>query len=130
LANGACWEAVTWMGKPERAREWERESQLGKGGLEVFNNFGGDDVWIGKVGAVFERVIFKPKDVEVEFIALTESSAPKRQMFRCDRIPLTPTPKFEVVFLIEQRCAPCLGRHEQQSLLSAVECLVKFERPS
>ena len=26
-ANGACWKAATWMGKPERARERERKSQ-------------------------------------------------------------------------------------------------------
>jgi hypothetical protein len=29
---------------------------LGEGGLEVFDDFGGDDVGIGKVGAVFEAL--------------------------------------------------------------------------
>jgi hypothetical protein len=34
------------MGKPVRAREWERTSQLGEGSLKVFYDFGGDDVGI------------------------------------------------------------------------------------
>jgi len=42
---------------------------LSEGGLEVFDDFGGDDVGIGKVGAVFEAFVFKPKDVEIEFVA-------------------------------------------------------------
>ena len=46
------------------------EFQLCERGLEVFDDFGGDDVGIGKVGAVFERFIFQPEDGEVEFIAL------------------------------------------------------------
>jgi hypothetical protein len=29
-------------------------AELGEGRLEVFHDFGGDDVGIGKVGAVFE----------------------------------------------------------------------------
>jgi len=33
--------------------------------LEVFDDLGGDDVGVGKVGAVFEGLIFEPKDVEV-----------------------------------------------------------------
>jgi len=44
--------------------------ELGKGGLEVFDNFSGDDVGIGKVGAVFKAFVFEPKDVEIEFVAL------------------------------------------------------------
>jgi hypothetical protein len=43
---------------------------LGEGGLEIFDDFGSDDVWIGKVSAVFEAFVFEPGDVEVEFIAL------------------------------------------------------------
>jgi hypothetical protein len=39
--------------------------------LEVFDDLGGDDVWIGKVSAVFERFVFESKDVEIEFVALT-----------------------------------------------------------
>jgi hypothetical protein len=39
--------------------------------LEIFNDLGGDDVGIGKVGAVFEAFVFEPKDVEVEFVALS-----------------------------------------------------------
>ena len=38
--------------------------------MEVFNDFGGNDVGIGKVGAVFEAFVFEPKDIEVEFVAL------------------------------------------------------------
>jgi hypothetical protein len=45
------------MGKPERARARERKSQLGEGGLEVLDDFGGDDVGIGRVGAAFMRLM-------------------------------------------------------------------------
>ena len=72
--------------------------KLGEGGLEVFDDFGGDDVGIGEIGAVFERFILQPDlnplgaenetgraerptswearspDVEVDFIALINSS--------------------------------------------------------
>jgi hypothetical protein len=44
--------------------------ELGKRSLEVFDDFGGDNVRIGEVGAVFERLILQPEDVEVEFVAL------------------------------------------------------------
>jgi len=43
---------------------------LGEGGLEVFDDFGGDDVGSGKIGAVFEAFVFEPEDVEVELVAL------------------------------------------------------------
>jgi hypothetical protein len=32
---------------------------LGQRGLEVFHDFGGDDVGIEKIGAVFEATFFK-----------------------------------------------------------------------
>jgi hypothetical protein len=32
---------------------------LGEGGLEVFDDFGGDDIGIGKVGTVFEAFVFE-----------------------------------------------------------------------
>jgi hypothetical protein len=35
------------------------EFQLGESGLKVFDDFGGDDVWIGEVGAVFEALSHK-----------------------------------------------------------------------
>jgi hypothetical protein len=38
---------------------------LGEGGLEVFDDFRGDNVGIGKIGAVFEGFVFQPKNVEV-----------------------------------------------------------------
>jgi hypothetical protein len=58
--------------------------ELGEGGLEVFDDFLGDDVWIGArifsisafplfsflQGSVFEAFVFEPEDVEVEFVAL------------------------------------------------------------
>ena len=47
------------------------EFQLGEGGLEVFDDLCGNDVGIRKVSAVFERFVFAPKDVEVEFVALS-----------------------------------------------------------
>jgi hypothetical protein len=43
---------------------------LSQGGLEVFDDFGGDYFGVGEVGAVVEAFVFEPKDVEVEFIAL------------------------------------------------------------
>jgi hypothetical protein len=42
---------------------------LGESGLEVFHNFGGDDVGVGEIGAVFKAVVFEPEDIEVEFVA-------------------------------------------------------------
>jgi hypothetical protein len=44
--------------------------ELGEGGLEIFHDFGCDDVGIGKVGAVFEAFVLDPEDVEVEFVPL------------------------------------------------------------
>ena len=35
--------------------------ELGEGGLEVFDDFGGDHIGIGKVGAVFEAFVFEPE---------------------------------------------------------------------
>jgi hypothetical protein len=40
--------------------------ELCEGGLEVFNDFGGDDVGIGKIGAAFEAFVFESDDVEIE----------------------------------------------------------------
>ena len=36
----------------------------------VFDDFGGDYIGIGKIGAVLEAFVFEPEDVEVEFVAL------------------------------------------------------------
>ena len=33
--------------------------------MEIFDDFGGDDVGIGEIGAVFEAFVFEPEDVEV-----------------------------------------------------------------
>jgi hypothetical protein len=44
---------------------------LGEGGLEVFDDFLRDHIRIEEVGAVFELFVFEPKDVEVEFVALS-----------------------------------------------------------
>ena len=38
--------------------------------MEVFDDFSGDDIGIGKVGAVLETFVFEPEDVEVKFVAL------------------------------------------------------------
>ena len=38
--------------------------------MEVFDDLSGDDVGVGKIGTVFERLILQPEDVEVEFVAL------------------------------------------------------------
>jgi hypothetical protein len=37
------------------------EFQLGESRLEVFDDFGGDDVGIGKVRAVFKAFVFEPE---------------------------------------------------------------------
>jgi hypothetical protein len=36
---------------------------LGEGGLEVFNDFSGDDVRIGEIGTIFEAFVFESEDV-------------------------------------------------------------------
>jgi hypothetical protein len=38
--------------------------------LKVFDDFSGDDVGVWEIGGVFERFVFEPKDVEIEFVAL------------------------------------------------------------
>jgi hypothetical protein len=48
--------------------------ELGQCGLEVFDDFGGDNVGVGEIGAVFEAFVFKPQNVEIEFIALDSST--------------------------------------------------------
>ena len=40
--------------------------------LEVFHNFGGDDVGSRKISGVFEGFVFEPEDVEVDFVAFDE----------------------------------------------------------
>jgi hypothetical protein len=42
---------------------------LGESSLKVLYDFRGDDAGVGEVGAVFEAFVFKPEDVEVEFIS-------------------------------------------------------------
>jgi hypothetical protein len=37
--------------------------------LEIFYDFGGYHIGVGKIGAVFERFVFEPEDVEVELVA-------------------------------------------------------------
>ena len=44
--------------------------ELSQRGLEIFYDFGGDNVGIREVGAVFEAFVFEPEDVEVKFVAL------------------------------------------------------------
>jgi len=34
------------------------EFQLRESSLEIFDDLGGDDVWIGEIGAVFEAFVF------------------------------------------------------------------------
>ena len=40
-----------------------------EGGFEVVDDFLGDDVGVGKIGGVFEGVVFEPEDVEAGFVA-------------------------------------------------------------
>jgi len=40
------------------------EFQLGQRGLEIFDDFLGDDVGVREIGAVFEAFVFEPEDVE------------------------------------------------------------------
>jgi len=54
--------------------------------LIPFAPFGGDDVGIGKVGAVFEAFVFEPEDVEVEFVAHRNASSNVKNLRR-DSIP-------------------------------------------
>jgi hypothetical protein len=57
VAVKACspWRAATAV--------WRRDfGELGEGGLEVFDDFGGDDVGIGEVDAIFEAFVFEPED--------------------------------------------------------------------
>ena len=40
--------------------------------LEVFHDFGSDDVWRWKIGGVFQRIVSEPEDVEVDLVAFDE----------------------------------------------------------
>ena len=40
--------------------------ELGERSLEVFDNFLRDNVGIGEIGAIFERLVLQPENVEVE----------------------------------------------------------------
>jgi hypothetical protein len=40
--------------------------------LQVLGNFSGDHIGIGQVGRVLKAVVFKPKDVQVDLVALEE----------------------------------------------------------
>ena len=40
--------------------------------MQVFYDLNRDYIWVRKVGAVFERLILQPKDVEVEFVTFRE----------------------------------------------------------
>jgi len=42
--------------------------ELRQSSFKILNDFGGDDVGIGEVGAVFETAVFESKDIEVEFV--------------------------------------------------------------
>jgi len=46
--------------------------ELRESGFQIFDDFGGDDVRIWEIGAVFERFIFQPEDVEVDEMSPTQ----------------------------------------------------------
>ena len=48
---------------------YEILGELGQGGLEIFDDLGGDDFGGGKVRAVFEALVFEPENVEIDFVA-------------------------------------------------------------
>jgi len=51
---------------------------LFEGGFEVFQDVRGDDVGSRKVRRVFEGLVFEPKDIEVDLVALDEVVVGKR----------------------------------------------------
>jgi len=59
------------------------EFQLSEGGLEIFHDFGGDDIGIGKVGAVCEALVFEPEEVAVELSRFVRSSYVKGPARNC-----------------------------------------------
>jgi hypothetical protein len=46
--------------------------ELGEGGLEIFDDLGGDDVRRRQVGGVLERFVTEPKHIEAGLIASDE----------------------------------------------------------
>jgi hypothetical protein len=48
------------------------EGELVESGLEIFDDSGGKDGWVGEVVGVFEAFVSQPGDVEAEFVALEE----------------------------------------------------------
>jgi hypothetical protein len=57
----------------------------GRGLLEIVYDLLSDDVGIGEVGAVFERLVFEAEDVELEFVA--RMSFIGALTTRCERDP-------------------------------------------
>ena len=47
--------------------------------MEVLDDFGGDDVGVGKIGAVFEAFVLEPEDVEVEFAPIATASSKQQE---------------------------------------------------
>jgi hypothetical protein len=76
-------EVVTWIVLPLQVRG--DFGKLGEGRLEVFDDFGGYNVGVGEIGAVFKVFVFKPENVEVEFVAWS-----KHCILRCNTIPPLP----------------------------------------
>lgn len=52
--------------------------ELGEGGLEVFDDFGGDHVGGSKFGAVFDAVVSELEEIEVTAAAAPFGTAPSR----------------------------------------------------
>ena len=46
--------------------------ELSEGGLEVFDDVGGDDLGSGKIGAVFEGFVFQPENIQVDLVAFDQ----------------------------------------------------------
>jgi hypothetical protein len=61
--------------------------ELLKRSFQILHNLRRNHVGIGEVGAVFERIVFEPGAVEVEFVALTEDAS--RNVKRLDATRMT-----------------------------------------
>jgi hypothetical protein len=58
LAQAEAASRGNWCGWPFLALELSCDfGELGESGLQIFDNLGGDDVGLGQIGAVFERLV-------------------------------------------------------------------------
>ena len=48
------------------------QGELIQCGLQILGDFGGDHVWIGQIGGIFQAIVFQPEDIQTDFVAFDQ----------------------------------------------------------